>query len=120
MGFWIFADTMKSYQIVDWGQPLQARQVAQPMPHGKQVLVKVQAAGLCHSDISMLDNAWGASGYPLVPGHEVVGRVVAVGDGVNPALIGQLRGLGWISGSCRHCRWCLWKFNSRKFMERIQ
>ena len=42
-----------------------------------------------------------------MPGHEAVGRVVAVGEGVDPALVGQLRGLGWIAGSCRHCAWCL-------------
>jgi uncharacterized zinc-type alcohol dehydrogenase-like protein len=47
------------------------------------------------------------SAFPLVPGHEVVGRVVAVGEGVDPAVIGELRGLGWISGSCRHCGQCL-------------
>jgi uncharacterized zinc-type alcohol dehydrogenase-like protein len=55
----------------------------------------------------MLDNQWGLSNYPLVPGHEVVGRVVQVGSGVNPDVIGQLRGLGWISGSCSHCPLCL-------------
>ena len=55
----------------------------------------------------MIDNEWGITDFPLVPGHEAVGRVVAVGEGVDPALVGQLRGLGWIAGSCRHCSWCL-------------
>ena len=55
----------------------------------------------------MLDNDWGMIAYPLVPGHEVVGRVVQVGAGVDPGVIGELRGLGWISGSCSHCGQCL-------------
>ena len=95
------------WQAASKGSPLHRVEAPLPEPGPDEALLEVLHCGLCHSDISMLDNAWGASGYPLVPGHEVVGRVVAVGDGVNQALIGQLRGLGWISGSCRHCRWCL-------------
>lgn len=63
--------------------------------------------GLCHSDLSMIGNHWVVSRYPLVPGHEVIGRVTAVGEGVDPGLIGDVRGLGWISGSCNHCSLCL-------------
>jgi uncharacterized zinc-type alcohol dehydrogenase-like protein len=55
----------------------------------------------------MLNNHWGLTSYPLIPGHEVVGRVVSVGSAVNPDVIGELRGLGWISGSCCHCIQCL-------------
>ncbi|MFM7549715.1 MAG: alcohol dehydrogenase catalytic domain-containing protein, partial [Cyanobacteriota bacterium] len=55
----------------------------------------------------MFDNSWGVSTYPLVGGHEAVGRVVAVGVGVDPALIGQLRGVGWFCGSCGHCDACV-------------
>lgn len=76
-------------------------------PAADELVLEVLHCGLCHSDISMLDNAWGMSAYPLVPGHEVVGRVVQVGENVDPAVIGQLRGLGWISGSCAHCPQCL-------------
>lgn len=76
-------------------------------PAHDELVLEVLHCGLCHSDLSMLDNAWGMSTYPLVPGHEVVGRVVAVGSGVDPAVIGELRGLGWISGSCSHCGQCL-------------
>ena len=99
--------SLSLWQAASKGSPLQRVEAPLPEPGPEEALLEVLHCGLCHSDISMLDNAWGASGYPLVPGHEVVGRVVAVGDGVNPDLIGQLRGLGWISGSCRHCRWCL-------------
>ena len=76
-------------------------------PAADELVLEVLHCGLCHSDLSMLDNDWGLSAYPLVPGHEVVGRVVAVGEGVDPGVIGQVRGLGWISGSCTHCPQCL-------------
>jgi uncharacterized zinc-type alcohol dehydrogenase-like protein len=76
-------------------------------PTADELVLEVLHCGLCHSDLSMLDNQWGMSNYPLVPGHEAVGRVVRVGAGVDPGVIGELRGLGWIGGSCSHCPHCL-------------
>lgn len=87
--------------------PLERVSVALPEPGSDELLIEVEHCGLCHSDLSMIDNGWGMSVYPLVPGHEAVGRVVAVGAGVDSALIGQRRGVGWISGSCSHCSLCL-------------
>jgi uncharacterized zinc-type alcohol dehydrogenase-like protein len=73
-----------------------------------QVEIAVEYCGICHSDLSMLDNDWGQSKFPLVPGHEVVGRVVATGDHVPGSLkIGDRVGLGWFSESCMHCDQCL-------------
>jgi uncharacterized zinc-type alcohol dehydrogenase-like protein len=81
---------------------------APPLAPGPDELVlEVLHCGLCHSDVSMIDNSWGSSSYPLVPGHEAVGRVIAVGEGVDSALVGELRGLGWFAGSCGHCDQCL-------------
>src|SRR5690606_36432615 len=62
---------------------------------------------ICHSDLSMLDNEWGMSAYPFVPGHEVAGIVSAIGDHVTHLQVGQRVGLGWYSGSCMHCRECM-------------
>ena len=76
-------------------------------PGANELVLEVLHCGLCHSDLSMIDNSWGISQYPLVPGHEVVGRVVSVGAGVDSSAIGQIRGLGWISGSCFRCNQCL-------------
>ena len=76
-------------------------------PGANELVLEVLHCGLCHSDLSMIDNSWGISQYPLVPGHEVVGRVVSVGAGVDSSVIGQIRGLGWISGSCFRCNQCL-------------
>ncbi|MCL1475280.1 NAD(P)-dependent alcohol dehydrogenase [Argonema antarcticum] len=70
-------------------------------------LIKVLACGICHSDISMVDNEWGQSRYPLVPGHEVVGEVVEIGSQVKHLKIGDRVGVGWQMSSCLQCRDCL-------------
>ena len=72
-----------------------------------QVDIKVESCGICHSDLSMLDNEWGFTQYPLVPGHEVIGTVEAVGENVKSIKKGQRVGLGWSSGSCMTCEWCM-------------
>lgn len=72
-----------------------------------EVEIAVDHCGICHSDLSCLDNEWGMSAYPFVPGHEVVGRIVALGNNTQGLAIGQRVGVGWNSGSCMHCRLCL-------------
>jgi uncharacterized zinc-type alcohol dehydrogenase-like protein len=69
--------------------------------------VKVSHCGICHSDLAMIDNDWGFTGYPLVPGHEVVGTIAAIGSDVEGLAIGQRVGVGWHAGSCGHCEWCV-------------
>ena len=73
----------------------------------EQVDIQVEYCGICHSDLSMLRNEWGMSAYPLVPGHEVVGRVEEVGSMVKNLMVGDRVGLGWFSGSCMTCPQCL-------------
>jgi len=73
----------------------------------EQVDIKVESCGICHSDIAMIDNEWGFSSYPIVPGHEVIGTILALGDHVKTLKVGQRVGLGWYSGSCMHCHQCL-------------
>ncbi len=68
--------------------------------------IEVEYCGLCHSDLSMINNEWGISQYPLVPGHEVIGTVAAVGEAVGRVQVGQRVGLGWFSHSCLRCHWC--------------
>ncbi len=72
-----------------------------------EVEIRVEYCGLCHSDLSMWENAWGVSVYPLVPGHEVVGRIVARGGEVRGLNEGDRVGLGWFARSCMHCAQCL-------------
>jgi alcohol/geraniol dehydrogenase (NADP+) len=73
----------------------------------EDVEVAVKHCGLCHSDLSVLNNEWGISQYPAILGHEVVGRVTALGQNAKGIEIGQRVGVGWNSGSCMHCRQCM-------------
>lgn len=72
-----------------------------------QVEIKVTHCGICHSDLSMLDSEWGMSQFPLVPGHEAVGTVLALGESVKSLKFGQRVGVGWTAYSCLSCRECL-------------
>jgi uncharacterized zinc-type alcohol dehydrogenase-like protein len=72
-----------------------------------EVEVRVTHCGICHSDVAMLDNDWGWTQYPIVPGHEVVGVVSAVGSHVpSRVTVGTRVGVGWQCGSCGACEWC--------------
>lgn len=72
-----------------------------------EVQIKVETCGICHSDLSMLNNDWGISQFPLVPGHEVIGIVESLGAQVKHLKIGQRVGVGWFSNSCMTCEWCV-------------
>lgn len=69
--------------------------------------VAVEHCGLCHSDLSVLQNEWGISQYPAVLGHEAVGRITALGPNTKGLSLGQRVGVGWYAGSCMHCRQCM-------------
>lgn len=71
-----------------------------------EVEIKISHCGVCHSDIHLIDNDWGISKYPFIPGHEVVGTVIAVGDDVRDRTVGERVGVGWQADSCGICEWC--------------
>jgi alcohol/geraniol dehydrogenase (NADP+) len=73
----------------------------------EEVEIAVEHCGVCHSDLSMLANDWGVSQYPAVLGHEIVGRITAVGANAKGLAVGQRVGVGYASGSCMHCRQCM-------------
>ena len=78
-----------------------------PGPLGDdEIEIQVRHCGLCHSDLSMVNNDWQVSQYPLVPGHEVVGTIVAAGRNVRHLTAGQRVGVGWFAKSCMTCEWC--------------
>jgi uncharacterized zinc-type alcohol dehydrogenase-like protein len=74
---------------------------------GEDVEVAVEHCGLCHSDVSVLNNEWGISQFPAILGHEVTGRITAMGPNAKGLKIGQRVGVGWNSGSCMHCHQCM-------------
>ncbi len=98
---------IRTYAATEASKPLEVFEYDPgPLPDD-YVEIDVMACGLCHSDLSMIDNEWGFSRYPLVGGHEVVGRVSAVGSQVKHLKQGQIVGGGWISASCQTCAPCV-------------
>jgi len=74
-------------------------------PH--DVEVNITHCGVCHSDVHLIDNDWGISKYPFIPGHEIVGEITAVGSEVRSRKPGERVGIGWQANSCGICEWCL-------------
>jgi len=98
---------IKGYAATEKGRALVPFEFDPGELGAEQVEIKVEYCGICHSDLSMLDNEWGMSTYPLVAGHEVVGRIVAAGPQAKRVKVGDRVGLGWSSGSCLCCPQCL-------------
>lgn len=99
--------TIKAYASKSAGAPLEPFEYT-PAPLGdEEVDVAVDYCGICHSDLSMIRNHWGMAQFPLVPGHEISGRVVAAGSKAKNLKVGDRVGIGWISQSCLACRDCM-------------
>ncbi|CFX12042.1 putative alcohol dehydrogenase, Zn-dependent and NAD(P)-binding [Candidatus Filomicrobium marinum] len=73
----------------------------------EEVEIAVEHCGICHSDLSMMHNEWGISSYPVVPGHEVIGKITNMGPLAKGLSVGQRVGVGWMAGSCMHCNPCI-------------
>jgi alcohol/geraniol dehydrogenase (NADP+) len=71
-----------------------------------EVEIAISHCGVCHSDLHLIANDWGMSQYPFIPGHEIIGKVTAMGPQVKKLEIGQRVGIGWQSNSCGLCEWC--------------
>lgn len=89
------------------GQPLEPFTYKPPALGEHTVRVSVTHCGLCHTDIQAIDNYYGITTFPFVPGHEIVGRVAAVGPAVAELRQGDRVGIGWQARSCGNCEWCL-------------
>ena len=86
--------------------PLAPHQFERRDPRPDDVAIDILYCGVCHSDIHQARNEWGGSRYPLVPGHEIIGRVTAVGAQVTRFKVGDLVGVGCMVDSCQHCDAC--------------
>ncbi|HDL8161826.1 TPA: NAD(P)-dependent alcohol dehydrogenase [Yersinia enterocolitica] len=86
--------------------PLAPFEFTRRAPRPDDVVMEVLYCGVCHSDLHQARNDWGFSTYPIVPGHEVVGRVTAVGKDVTKFKVGDFAGIGCMVDSCRHCQPC--------------
>jgi D-arabinose 1-dehydrogenase-like Zn-dependent alcohol dehydrogenase len=98
--------TMKAAQISKPGGEWELVERVMPEPRAGHVRVKVETCGICHSDVLVKDGLWPGLEYPRVPGHEVAGRIDAVGDNVSAWRPGQRVGVGWHGGHCFGCTPC--------------
>jgi propanol-preferring alcohol dehydrogenase len=88
------------------GRPLRSSRVAAPTPGYGQVLVRVGACGVCRTDLHVLDGELAHPKLPLILGHEIVGRVEQLGDGVQQFSTGERIGIPWLGWTCGECRYC--------------
>jgi D-arabinose 1-dehydrogenase-like Zn-dependent alcohol dehydrogenase len=98
--------TMRAAQVSRPGGPFELVEREIPQPPAGWVRIKVQACGVCHSDVLVKEGLWPGLQYPRVPGHEVIGIVDAIGTGVAPWKPGQRVGVGWHGGNCGYCDAC--------------
>jgi D-arabinose 1-dehydrogenase-like Zn-dependent alcohol dehydrogenase len=97
---------MKAVQVSKPGGDFELVERPTPQPGRGQVRIKVEACGLCHSDVLVKEGHWPGLPYPRVPGHEIAGRIDAVGEGVSNWKPGQRVGVGWHGGHCFVCDPC--------------
>lgn len=89
------------------GKPLRVADLPIPTPNPEQVLIRVHACGICRTDLHIVDGELPQPKLPLVPGHQIVGTVEAVGDRVTQFQVGDRVGVPWLGHTCSHCRYCL-------------
>ena len=100
--------TMQAAVVREFGKPLIIEETAIPTPGPGQILVKIAATGVCHTDLHAASGDWPVNPQPpFIPGHEGVGHVAAVGSGVKHVKEGDRVGVPWLYTACGHCRHCL-------------
>jgi alcohol dehydrogenase, propanol-preferring len=100
--------TMKAAVVHEFGKPLTIEEVPVPVAGPGQILVKIAATGVCHTDLHAAEGDWPFKPKPpFIPGHEGVGHVVAVGSGVRHVKEGDRVGVPWLYTACGHCKHCL-------------
>lgn len=100
--------TMKALVVHTLGKSLELRELPVPDPGDGEVLVKIEACGVCHTDVHAADGDWPIKPrVPFVPGHEGVGRIVALGRGVKNVREGDRVGVPWLANACGACDFCL-------------
>ncbi len=97
---------MRAMLFQEVGEPLEAREIERPEPGPGQVLVQIDACAVCRTDLHVVDGDLKDPKLPLVPGHEIVGRVESLGEGVEGLAEGQQVGVPWLGWTCGQCRYC--------------
>jgi propanol-preferring alcohol dehydrogenase len=101
---------MKAAVLHELKKPVVVEEVERPVPGEGEVLIKVEACGVCHSDLHIIEGDWkqfgGITKIPLIPGHEIAGRVAEAGNGVRDLKVGDRVGVPWIHWTCGECEFC--------------
>jgi propanol-preferring alcohol dehydrogenase len=97
---------MKAMVLESARQPLVFREIPVPKPEPRQVLVQVSACAICRTDLHVTDGELPDPKLPLVPGHQIVGRISELGDGVADFQLGERVGIAWLGRTCGHCAYC--------------
>lgn len=97
---------MRAMVLTEAGRALEERQLPMPEPGPRQVLLKVGACGVCRTDLHIVDGELTEPALPLIPGHEIVGEVVAAGNEVSRFRVGQRVGVPWLGATCGSCSFC--------------
>jgi alcohol dehydrogenase (NADP+) len=98
--------TVKAYAAQSAQAPVAPFSIERRSPGKSDIEIDILYCGVCHSDLHQVRNDWGGSAYPMVPGHEIVGRVTAVGADVTKLKVGEIAGVGCMVDSCRTCAPC--------------
>ncbi|MFN8189146.1 MAG: alcohol dehydrogenase AdhP [Nocardioidaceae bacterium] len=99
---------MKAAVVKDFSSPLEVTELPTPEPGPGQILVRMEASGLCHTDIHAARGDWPVKPTPpFIPGHEGIGLVEAVGPGVTERAVGDRVSIAWLGSACGHCRYCI-------------
>lgn len=97
---------MQAMVLEQPGHPLVLRSLPVPEPGKGQVLIKVLACGVCRTDLHIADGELKADRYPLIPGHEIIGRIVAIGESVEKSKLNKFAGVPWLGYTCGTCKFC--------------
>lgn len=100
------ADSRFAMRLEAVGEPLVPFEGPIPVPDAGELLIEVAACGVCRTDLHVIDGEVPVR-LPIVPGHEIVGRIAAIGEGVRGRAIGDRIGVPWLGGACGTCRYCL-------------
>jgi D-arabinose 1-dehydrogenase-like Zn-dependent alcohol dehydrogenase len=97
---------MRAAVLTEYNKPWQLKDVPDPKPGPGQVVVRIEACGLCGTDVHVHHGIMPFVTLPIVPGHEPVGRIVEVGAGVSDLRVGDRVGAGWVQKGCGRCAAC--------------
>ncbi len=98
---------MKAMVLSSPGSPLELMEASEPVPGPGQVLIRIHACGVCRTDLHVVDGELARPALPLIPGHEIVGRVIRTGDEVTKIQVGDRVGVPWLGSTCGVCTYCI-------------